>query len=232
MTSFEKFLFSLTDTPTIIIDECYKPAEFIELDLSVKNPELSAFNIAEPKQCQEYINTQLNKYKAQIGYGGYLEERNLYKSSPNFNKNGDGERNIHLGIDIWAPAGTEVLTPLDGVVHSYKDNSAAGDYGPTLILKHSSQGFVFYTLYGHLSQKSLAILTQSKKFKKGDSVATLGNSSENGNYAPHLHFQLILDPGDFLGDYPGVCSRSTLNYFRSNCPDPNLLLKIPARNIA
>ncbi|RTL14452.1 MAG: peptidase M23, partial [Flavobacteriaceae bacterium] len=29
-----------------------------------------------------------------------------------------------------------------------------------------------------------------------------------------------------IGDYPGVCNEKTLLFYKSNCPDPNFLLKI------
>ena len=49
---------------------------------------------------------------------------------------------------------------------------------------------------------------------------------ENGDYPPHLHFQIILDIENFYGDYPGVCSENDLKYYSQNCPDPNLVLKL------
>ena len=63
-------------------------------------------------------------------------------------------------------------------------------------------------------------------FKKGKKLAALGNSFENGDYAPHLHFQIIKNMENYMGDYPGVCSASDLEFYAENCPDPNLLLKI------
>ena len=59
------------------------------------------------------------------------------------------ERNIHLGVDIWAKEGTKVLAALDGEIHSFKNNTNHGDYGPCIILKHQLEESVFYTLYGH-----------------------------------------------------------------------------------
>jgi hypothetical protein len=41
-----------------------------------------------------------------------------------------------------------------------------------------------------------------------------------------LHFQIIEEISNTFGDYPGVCSKSDLDYYLKNCPDPNLLLKI------
>jgi hypothetical protein len=54
----------------------------------------------------------------------------------------------------------------------------------------------------------------------------LGLPPINGDYAPHLHFQIIIDMENKKGDYPGVCSSKTLAFYLQNCPDPNLLLKI------
>ena len=62
--------------------------------------------------------------------------------------------------------------------------------------------------------------------KKGDIIATLGSAEVNGDYAPHLHFQIIRDMEGKTGDYPGVASARDLKHFQDNCPDPNLLLKI------
>ena len=44
---------------------------------------------------------------------------------------------------------------LDGTIHSFQNNTALGDYGPTIILSHEIEGFKFHTLYGHLSEASL-----------------------------------------------------------------------------
>lgn len=43
-------------------------------------------------------------------------------------------------------------------------------------------------------------------FKKGKKLAALGNSFENGDYAPHLHFQIIKNIENYTGDYPGVAA--------------------------
>jgi hypothetical protein len=41
-----------------------------------------------------------------------------------------------------------------------------------------------------------------------------------------LHFQIINDMQGKKGDYPGVSSKKELAFYKKNCPDPNLLLKI------
>ena len=127
---------------------------------------------------------------------------------------------------MWIKAGTSVLAVLDGNVHSFQNNTSLGDYGPTIILQHEIENVFFYTLYGHLSLESIENLSIGQEFLKGEKLATLGNFPINGDYAPHLHFQIIKNIENYTGDYPGVCSENTLDYYLDNCPDPNLLLKI------
>jgi murein DD-endopeptidase MepM/ murein hydrolase activator NlpD len=115
---------------------------------------------------------------------------------------------------------------LDGKVHSFKNNNNLGDYGPTIILEHKLNNHVFYTLYGHLALESIESIKVGDLFAKGQQLALLGDSSVNGDYAPHLHFQIIKDIDVNFGDYPGVSSKTKLAYYLENCPDPNLLLKI------
>ncbi|MGB3775249.1 MAG: peptidoglycan DD-metalloendopeptidase family protein, partial [Leeuwenhoekiella sp.] len=114
----------------------------------------------------------------------------------------------------------------DGTVHSFKDNRNYGDYGPCVILKHDVKGFIFFTLYGHLSKETLEKLTIDQKVIAGEPIGHLGFPEENGDYPPHLHFQIILDLENYSGDYPGVSNTTNLSYFLNNCPDPNLLIKI------
>ncbi len=159
--------------------------------------------------------------------GGYDEDRAIYAGEA-FTA-GDEPRTVHLGVDIAAPAGTEVFAPLDGRVHSFQDNAAAFDYGPTIILEHSvAPDLTFYTLYGHLSRESLGGLSIGRPFAAGERIATLGTAEVNGNWPPHLHFQIILDIGDAGGDFPGVCCRSQREVWRRICPDPRPLLGIPS----
>jgi len=110
--------------------------------------------------------------------------------------------------------------------HSFQNNSSVGDYGPTIILKHDIRSNVFYTLYGHLSVDSLHDLYVGKPFAKGKTLAKLGTTDINVNYAPHLHFQIIRDLQANTGDYPGVAAENELHFYTKNCPNPNLLLNL------
>ena len=111
-------------------------------------------------------------------------------------------------------------------MHSFQDNTNYGDYGPTIILKHCIETVEFYTLYGHLNRSSIKTLHKNDQISKGQVIGWLGRSEVNGDYAPHLHFQIIKNIESYEGDYPGVSSQNDLAFYRANCPDPNLILKL------
>src|SRR5690606_40771150 len=48
---------------------------------------------------------------------------------------------------------------------------------------------------------------------------------ENGDWAPHLHFQIMLDMLNYTHDFPGVAFPNNLSVWSSLCPNPNLLFK-------
>jgi murein DD-endopeptidase MepM/ murein hydrolase activator NlpD len=161
-----------------------------------------------------------------IRAGGYGEDRGVY-SQVLFAPEGVEPRTVHLGFDIFALAGADVFAPLNARVHSFKINEADGDYGPTIILQHApAPGLVFHTLYGHLSRNSLNGLKPGAAFMAGERIGELGTRRENGGWSPHLHFQVILDIGNWRGDYPGVCKRSERDHWLAICPDPRPLLGI------
>tara|TARA_R110002020_G_scaffold184944_9_gene382257 strand:- start:44 stop:736 length:693 start_codon:yes stop_codon:yes gene_type:complete len=220
-------LASLTTGFTPVVDSFFSQEDYISLDLSVNNEDLKKVDASSASALGNYINGHLKKESGKVAYGGYNEKRDIYTRSSYFNQNSpETQRNIHLGIDIWCPAGTAVLAPISAKLHSYKDNKNYGDYGPCIILKHSIKDLNFYTLYGHLTRESLEGLKVGQLFKAGETIAHLGEPFENGDYAPHLHFQIIKDLQGNEGDYPGVSNTSHLPFYLKNCPDPNLLLKI------
>lgn len=209
--------------PVYILDSEIPHSEYCMIDLSMDNRALDGVELTDPVACEAHINAYLREKGARVAYGGYLERRNLYTDKPGFT-NGQNPRNIHLGVDFWANAGTKVLAPQDGTVHSLRNNDTRGDYGPTVILQHRQGTTHWYSLYGHLSLETLDMLYVGQDLKAGEVIGTLGTPEINVNYAPHLHFQLIWDIGTYQGDYPGVCSADELNYYQNNCPDPCFLL--------
>ena len=201
-------------------------SKYVALDLSSNNSELGKHKLETAQDYEKFIQNHLDANNAQMAYGGYQETRNLYKRSTVFKNDISDERNIHIGLDLWINEAAPIYAALDGKIHSFQNNTALGDYGPVIILEHTIDGFTFHTLYGHLSEESLFEKEVGQIVKKGEQIATLGLPPINGDYAPHIHFQIIIDMEDKKGDYPGVCSLNTLDFYSKNCPDPNWLLKI------
>ncbi len=166
-----------------------------------------------------------------IGVGRYEEARYLYVD-PAFaagTSSTDEYRTVHLGVDLFVDAGTPVHAPLDGKVVALADNSSSRDYGPVIVLEHEIDADrCFYTLYGHLNRKSIARVKVGQEIKKGEAFAKVGKAKVNGGWTPHLHFQIINDLLDLGTDFPGVALPSQRNLWLGLCPDPNLILGIPA----
>jgi murein DD-endopeptidase MepM/ murein hydrolase activator NlpD len=191
----------------------------VYMDLSSSNREFDGLGEAELDRA---ILEELAATGAVAGVGGYLENRSLYRDTELFQ--GDEERCIHIGVDVFMAAGTAIYTPLDGEVQSFANRQVAGDYGPVIILRHRLDDVEFHTLYGHLSEASLEGLVDGQSFSAGEKLAEMGPRPVNGNWPPHLHFQLIRDMQGYRGDYPGVVRPAELDFFRQNCPDPSALI--------
>ena len=201
--------------------------QLLAMDLSAANPALPAHALQDLPAFISWVNERLKKAGARYGIGGYAERRSVYSSSSVFDAGGNDNREprrLHLGVDIWGKPLTPVMAPLDGIVHSFAFNNAYGDYGATIILSHQLEGMTFHTLYGHLSLRSLAGMQEGKRIVNGECFAEFGIPAENGQWPPHLHWQVIQDIGTYRGDYPGVCRESEREYYLANCPDPRLLM--------
>lgn len=172
-----------------------------------------------------YVFDFTNGYDPEIitdkdwGIGRYNEKRVDMYETELF----EGERNVHMGIDIWAEAGQPVYSFYDGSVVYMRENDNPGDYGPTIIIKYRLNDQDLYALYGHLSCESLQRVSEGEQVQKAQQIATIGTSEVNGGWAPHLHFQLSLeDPGE--ADMPGVVAEQNREEALEKFPDPRLIL--------
>lgn len=173
------------------------------------------------------INQLQKEHPNNIIAGGYLEPRPLYTANAydKIGNYGKESRTIHLGTDFWLPSQTPVHALFDGEVIVAVNDAGLKKYGGLVILKHQTDNFEFFTLYGHLSVASATKHKVGDRIKKGDKLAELGPSNENGNWAPHLHFQVMLSLLDYKNDFPGVAYHNQIEVWESICPDPNVLFK-------
>ena len=197
------------------------------LDFTDRNPELTSEVLNDTEMYTQYVNRKLHEAGARYGIGGYGEHRTIYSRSRVFDSPpGEEPRRLHLGMDIWGHPYTKVMAPLNGVVHSFAFNNDFGDFGATIVLSHQLDGFVFHTLYGHLSLNSIKNLQEGDTVMGGDVIGDFGIPFENGHWPPHLHFQVVIDMQDKKGDYPGVCRFSEKETYMANCPDPDIILQM------
>ncbi|MFC7356490.1 aminotransferase class III-fold pyridoxal phosphate-dependent enzyme [Jejudonia soesokkakensis] len=208
------------------------PSEIIEtvtvLDMSVGSTLLGNLSEYSDPEVSEFKLKQFNKrHPNTILANGYLETRPFYttdafKSEGN---NGPQYRTVHLGTDFWVGSQTPVHAPFDGVIKIAHHNNYDKDYGPMLILEHTFEENIFYTLYGHLTLSTLEMMHVGKQVKQGDLIAYIGAPHENGNWAPHLHFQVIFDLLGNNENFNGVALPSEKEVWKSICPNPDVVFR-------
>ena len=110
----------------------------------------------------------------------------------------------HLGIDIFAPKGTPLISATDGEVIKIrkKDRGVGGKTVSVL-----TNGIVYY--YAHLDSVSNAI-KKGDEINKGTFIGTVGDSGNAKGTHPHLHFSMYekrsgykrgtIDPWPYLKD--------------------------------
>lgn len=221
--AFKEYLLTHRDEIAKVVDFNRATDRLMNFDFTASNTRLCQETIADTALFSEWIDDQLKQTNSRYGIGGYNEHRTLYARSSLFGDNAEPRR-LHLGVDIWGPAGTPVYNPLQGSVHSFRFNNQFGDYGATIILEHQLDALTVHSLYGHLSLASLNGLKKGQIIPQGSPFAAFGIPEENGHWPPHLHFQLIFEMGNYEGDYPGVCAFAQREGYLQNCPDPNDLL--------
>jgi murein DD-endopeptidase MepM/ murein hydrolase activator NlpD len=190
-----------------------KNDRLLRLNFTATNTELTQELLQDSGGLNDYIKRKLKTADARYGIGGYAEYRSFfYSRSSVFDsaKPGEEPRRLHLGIDIWGEAGTPVFAFMGGMVHSFAFNNQFGDYGATLILLHQLDGIAFYSLYGHISLNDINDIQAGGYVTRGEEIAHFGSASENGNWPPHLHFQIINDVEMKKGDYPAQTKRPDL----------------------
>ncbi len=196
------------------------------LDLGMSSRLLAQVSdLADPSAYAKPIRDFLGAGK--IGIGRYNETRPIYLADMFANDHHE-RRTVHLGVDLFAPPETPIFTPLAGEIHSLAELTGEQDYGPTLIIKHQpTSDICFYTLYGHLTPETLGRFAVGQPVAAGALIAHIGDFPRNGNWTPHLHFQIISDMLDFGDTFPGVGSPNARQLWTSLSPNPNHILRLP-----
>lgn len=93
-----------------------------------------------------------------------------------------GRREFHKGFDIANRKGTPILATADGVI-SFAGSK--GLLGNTVVIDH---GHGMVTRYGHLDKIAAK---RGKAVKRGDKIATMGNTGRSTG--PHVHYEIHLN---------------------------------------
>jgi 4-aminobutyrate aminotransferase-like enzyme/Ser/Thr protein kinase RdoA (MazF antagonist) len=178
------------------------------------------------------VDQELAASRAKVGIGRYDEVRAIYTTDLFRVDGNDGPewRTVHLGIDVGAAPGTAIHAPINGTVHSIRNNDAPGDYGPTVVLEHAatSERPAFWTLYGHLDRATLDHLAVGQPVQAGEIIGWLGDVTVNGGWWPHVHVQVICDLLGRRGNFQGVARPNERAVMLSVSPDPTRLLGLPS----
>ena len=214
-----------------VVEPDVRDGNHVVFDLGAGSSELvGVTDPADPELLSEALFGRMRAAEVSVGVGRYDEARRSY-TAEHYRPAGsevDEWRTVHLGIDLFMEVGSPVFAPLEGTVHSFRNNARALDYGPTIILQHAvGSAGEFFTLYGHLNEESLEGLSAGMPIAKGARIGAIGDPSVNGHWPPHLHFQIMTDLLDYSGDFPGACAARERAMWLSICPDPNLILGIP-----
>jgi hypothetical protein len=193
----------------------------VVLDLSATSPMLrdrsAGIGVVE---LGELIDAEMHRAGTAFAFGRYAEHRALYDNEHFAAEGGSERRTIHLGVDLFCAAGTAVCAPLDADIALIANNTQELDYGPVLILRHRADQHDFFTLYGHLGLASIGELQAGQPIRAGQQIAEVGAPPENGNWPPHLHFQVIVDLLGLGRDYPGVAFRNQQDFWLALSPSP------------
>lgn len=113
-----------------------------------------------------------------------------------------GRLQVHHGVDLVNPTGTDVLAPADGTVLYAGDDLSTlygpynNYYGTMIVIQHNltdGAGQPVYTLYGHLSSVDVA---PGQGVSAGSKIGEVGGTGIA--QGPHLHFEVrVGNPYDF-----------------------------------
>ncbi|GJL83596.1 MAG: 4-aminobutyrate aminotransferase [marine bacterium B5-7] len=198
------------------------------LDLTIDSEHAKAMHgLNTTGELSDALFGLMDRAGCQVGIGRYFEKRTLY-SSPAYQTGSPSERrDRHLGIDVFIAAGEPIYAPLDGTVDAIANNDQPLDFGPVVILRHATDdGTPFWTLYGHLSLNTLKHLTVGQTVRRGETIGWVGDYPINGDWPPHLHFQIMTSLLDMGTAIHGVGNDALLEVFTGVFPDPALILPL------
>jgi peptidoglycan LD-endopeptidase LytH len=106
----------------------------------------------------------------------------------------DGGKRKHEGVDIFAPKGTEVIAPTDGVISNVGYNSLGGK---VIWMNDNKRRHAYY--FAHLDSQ---MVKAGMRVSKGETIGLVGNTGNAKRTPSHLHFGVYQknakDPASYI----------------------------------
>ena len=136
---------------------------------NLDSDQIERYNIYNSSRgCRQFLGSPFEQ-----NWSGKISSYYGYRTSPT-----SGEVEMHNGLDIAMPEGTQILAVQDGTVRTATYSSSYGKY----IILENNDGYK--TLYAHC--QSLQV-SAGQEVKTGDVIATVG--STGNTTGPHLHIE-------------------------------------------
>lgn len=117
-----------------------------------------------------------------------------------YGDNRDGGNRRHEGIDIFAPKGTPVIAPADGVITRVSTSRLGGK---VVWMRDAGRNHSYY--FAHLDSQ---LVSSGMRVKQFDTIGLVGNTGNARTTPPHLHFGIYRsgskDPIDYVRSIPGI----------------------------
>ncbi|MGE0008046.1 MAG: aminotransferase class III-fold pyridoxal phosphate-dependent enzyme [Parvibaculaceae bacterium] len=184
------------------------------------HPLAKAAAAMDVKACETEWQALRKANNAELGVGPWGEERAVYAGQMFQSRLvRDVRRTHHLGLDIFAEAGTPVLAPLPGRVIDVVIEREPLGYGCAVLIEHEPEpGLRFLSLWGHLAHATADRIRKGRTLATGDEIGVLGHAAENGGWLPHLHLQLVAYATGDLAPIPGVGEEAYLDLWKKLYP--------------
>ena len=175
----------------------------------------------QPDRAQEIWEAECRRTGAVLGIGPFGEKRTVYQGDMFVSRFREKTRRVmHLGLDLFMPAGTALHTPIDAIVRSVEIEPDPLGYGCLISLEHHpANGPAFVSLWGHMAHEAMDRLTPGQALEAGALVGHMGAPDENGGWAPHLHLQICADRRLSAADILGVGEEAYLDVWAELFPD-------------
>jgi len=162
--------------------------------------------LLDPVYCKRWVRRLHRRYRASCSYGGWFEDRSIlwqgHYMAPHCA--------FHLGVDFNVPEKSRVYSPAEArVVEVWHDEDTRGGWGGRIVLEVRPR---LYLLLAHLGTIRVRL---NAHLRAGQLVGSVGGPTNNGNWFPHLHAQMIRGSFDHIDGYGEFSVRNQRKF-----PDP------------